>query len=167
MLFSFLFRFEDKQDHHDEEEGDGHAQQDAQQHLAHEPETERLEEKQRKVMDEHHEKGISQKPDAVQLSQVGFLDVFKLLVARDESDDGRPAESHQGGGSGMKPWRSREQVDGQAQRKAQHQQLPFRCVKRQQHDENQVNIRMDIAAQTDVVDDQHLEEHEHHETDDL
>ena len=118
-------------------------------------------------MNEHHEKGIPQKPNAVQLSEVGLLDVFKLLVARNESDDGRPTESHQGSGSGMKPRRSREQVDGQAQHKAQYQQLPFWCVKRQQHDENQVNIWMDIAAQTDVVDDEHLEEHEHHETDDL
>ena len=97
-------------------------------------------------MNEHHERGISQKPDAVQLSEVGLLDVFKLLVARYELDDGRPTERHQGGGTGMKPWRSREQVDGQTQHKAQYQQLPFRCVERQQHDENQVNIGMDIAA---------------------
>ena len=167
MLFSFLFRFEDEQDHHDEEEGYGHAQQDAQQHLAEEPEAERLKKKQREMMDEHHEKGIPQKPNAVQLSQVRLLDIFEFLVARNEPDDRRPTECHQSGGSGMKPWRTREQVDGQAQHKAQYQQLPFRCVEWQQHDENQINIWMDIAAQADMVNDQHLKEHEHYEADDL
>ena len=114
MLFSFLFRFEDEQNHHDEEGGNGHAQQDAQQHLTDESEAERLEEKQREVMDEYHNKGIALKPNAVQLSQVRLLDVLEFLVARDETDDGWPTESHQCGGSGMKPWRSRKQVDGQA-----------------------------------------------------
>ena len=52
-------------------------------------------------------------------------------------------------------------------KKAQHQELPFGSVEWQQHDENQVNIRMHIPAQADVVDDQHLEEHEHNKADDL
>lgn len=107
-LLFFLFPFKDKQDHHDEEDGNGHTQQDAQQDLSDEPETERLEEKQRKMVDKHHKKGISQKPDAIQLSEVKLLYIIEFLVARDESDDGRPTESHQGGGSCMESWRSRE-----------------------------------------------------------
>ena len=104
-------------------------------------------------MNEHHEKGIPQEPNAVQLSEVGFLYVLKFLVTRDESDNRRSAESHQCGGACVETRRSREQVDGQAQNEAQNKQLPFRCVERQQHNENQINIWMNISAQADVVDD--------------
>lgn len=119
------------------------------------------------MVDKHHNKGIPQKPDAVQLSKVGLLYVLKLLVTRDESDDGRPTESHQCGGASMKSRCSCKQVDGQAQNETQDKKLPFRRVERQQHYENQVNIRMNVSTQADVVDDQHLKEHEHHEADDL
>ena len=60
-----------------------------------------------------------------------------------------------------------EQVDGQTQHEAEHQQLPFRGVEGQQHDEDQENVGMDITAKADMVDDQYLEKHEHDETDDL
>ena len=118
-------------------------------------------------MDEHHAERITQKPDAAQLSEIGFLDVFELLVSGDNLDDGWPAESHQGGGSGMKPWCARKQVNAQSQGETQHQELPFWCAEGQQHNENQVNVRVYITAQADVVDDQHLEKHEHNEADDL
>ena len=167
MLFSFLFRFEDEHDHHDEEDGHGHAQQDAQQNLSDEPETERFEQKQREVVDEHHEQRIAEKPKPAQLTEVGFGDVFKLLVARNQLDDGRSAEGHQGGGAGVKSGSARKQVDRQTDGKAQYQELPFLSAERQQHNENQIDIRMHIPSKTDMVDDQHLKEHEHDETDDL
>ena len=166
-LLFFLFPFEDEEDHHDEEDGNRHTQQDAQQHLAYQPETKGFEEEQSEMVDKHHEKSIPQEPNAVQLSKVGLLYVLKLLVARDESDDGRPTESHQRGGASVKSRCSCKQVDGQAQDKAQDKKLPFWCVKRQQHYENQVNVWVNVSPQADVIDDQHLKEHEHHETDDL
>ncbi len=167
MLFSFLFRFEDEHDHHDKEDGHGHAQQDAQQDLSDEPETERFEEKQCEVVDEHHEQRIAEEPKPSQLTEVRLGDVFKLLVARNQLDDGRSAESHQGGGTGVKSRRARKQIDGQTYGKTQHQELPFLGTKWQQHDENQIDIRMYIPSKTDMVDDQHLKKHEHDETDDL
>ena len=42
ILISFLFRFENVQNHHDEEDGHGNAEQNAQQHLSDKFETERL-----------------------------------------------------------------------------------------------------------------------------
>lgn len=80
-LFSFLFRFEDVKDHHDQEDGHRHTDKDAEEHLSDEVEAERLEEKQREMMDEHHKEGVTEEPDAVELSEVGFLDVLELLVA--------------------------------------------------------------------------------------
>ena len=67
----------------------------------------------------------------------------------------------------MKARRARKQVNRQTQSETQHQKLPFGCAERQQHNENQVNIRMHIPTKSDVVDDQHLKEYEHDETDDL
>ena len=119
------------------------------------------------MVNKHHAKCVSEEPNAVQLAEVGLLDVLEFLVARNEFDDGWSAESHQGGGSGVKSGRSREHIDGQAQHEAQDQELPIRCVERQQHNENQVDIRMYIASQADVVDDQHLEKHKRYEANDL
>ena len=113
MLFSFLFRFEDVKNHHDQEDGNGDAEQNAQQHLSDEPDTERLEEKQREMMDEHQTQHITEEPKSTQLAKVGFGDVFKLLVARNEVNDGRSAKSHQSCGSSMKSRCARKQIDGQ------------------------------------------------------
>ena len=118
MLFSFLFRFEDVKNHHDQDDGNGNAVQNAQQHLSVEPDTERLEEKQREMMDEHQTQHITEEPKPAQLTKIGFGDVFKFLVARNEADDGRSTKSHQGGGSCMKPRCARKQINGQAQGKA-------------------------------------------------
>lgn len=167
MLFSFLFRFEDVKNHHDQEDGNGDAEQNAQQHLSDEPDTERLEEKQREMMDEHQTQHITEEPKPAQLAKIRLGDVFKFLVARNEADDRRSAKSHQSGGSSMKSWCARKQVDSQTQGKAQNQQLPFGCAERQQHNENQIDIGMHIPSEADMVDNQHLKEHEHDETDDL
>ena len=94
MLFSFLFRFENVQNHHDQEDGNGHAEQNAQQHLTDEPDTERLEEKQREMMDKHHAKHIPEEPKSSQLTKIRFGDVLKLDVARNQLDDGRSGKSH-------------------------------------------------------------------------
>ena len=64
-------------------------------------------------MDKHHAKHIPKEPKSSQLTKIRFGDVLKLDVARNQLDDGRSGKSHQGGGSGMKPWCSRKQVDGQ------------------------------------------------------
>jgi hypothetical protein len=45
--------------------------------------------------------------------------------------------------------------------------LPFGCAEWQQHDENEVNIRMYITSKADVADDQYLKEYEHNKADDL
>lgn len=67
----------------------------------------------------------------------------------------------------MKSGSARKQVDNQTYDKAKNQQLPFRGAEWQQHDENHVNIWMHISSEANMVDDQHLKEHEHDETDDL
>ena len=118
-------------------------------------------------MDEHHTECVAEEPDATQLAEVRFGDILELLVTRNKLDDRGTTESHQSGGSCVKPWRARKQINGQTYRKAQNQQLPFGSAKRQQHNENQIDIRMHIPSKTDMVDDQHLKEHEHDETDDL
>ena len=64
-------------------------------------------------MDEHHAENIAKEPDTVQLSEIGLLDVLEFLVARNEADDGRATERHQGGGTCVKSWCSSEKVDGQ------------------------------------------------------
>ena len=119
------------------------------------------------MVNQHHAKRVAEKPNAVQLAEVGLLDVVKLQSARNERDDGWSAEGHQSGGSRVKSGRSRKQVDGETQDETQHQQLPLRYAERQQHNENQIDIRMHIASQADVVDDQHLEKHERDEANDL
>ena len=58
-----------------------------------------------------------------------------------------------------------EQVDSQADAETREQQLPARHVDGHQHHKDEIDIRMHIAAHTDVVDDQHLRNHQHHETD--
>ena len=118
-------------------------------------------------MDEHQTQHITEEPKPAQLTKIGFGDVFKFLVARNEADDRWSAKSHQGSGSGMKSWCACKQVDGQTQGKAQNQQLPFGCAARQHQNENQIDIGMHIPSKADMVDDQHLKEHEHDETDDL
>ena len=67
----------------------------------------------------------------------------------------------------MKSWCTCKQVDGQTQGKTQNQKLPFWGAERQQHNENQVDIRMHIPSKANMVDNQYLTEHEHDETDDL
>ena len=67
----------------------------------------------------------------------------------------------------MKSGRARKQVDNQAYGKTKNQQLPLGGAEWQQHDENHINIRMHIPSKANMVDDQHLKEHEHNETDDL
>ena len=119
------------------------------------------------MVNQHHAERVSEEPNAVQLTEVGFLDVLEFLIARNERDDGWSAEGHQSGGPSVKARCTRKQVDGEAQDETQHQQLPLRYAERQQHNENQIDIRMHIASQADVVDDQHLEKHERDEANDL
>ena len=145
-LFSLFFALEDIQDHHDEEGRNGYAEQDAEQHLADEADAERLKEKQREMVDEHHHECVTQEPYSAKLPDVRLWDVLELLVARNELDDRGAAKRHQGGGAGMKTGRASKQVDAQAQGKAQNQKLPFGCAERQQHDEYQVDIRMYITS---------------------
>lgn len=118
-------------------------------------------------MDQHHTNRVAEKPRTAKLTKIRFLYIFEFLVARHQLDDRGPAESHQGGGTRMKAKRPSEQVNGQAQHEAQQQKLPLGRVERQQHDEDQVDVWMDITAQTDMVDDQHLKEHERNEADNL
>jgi len=70
------------------------------------------------MVDKHHAKHITENPNPIQLPEIGLLDVLKLLVARNQFDDGGSAEGHQCGGSGVKTGRARKQVDGQTQQKA-------------------------------------------------
>ena len=67
----------------------------------------------------------------------------------------------------MHPEGAHEEVDDKTDAEAREQQLPSRHVDRQQHHEDEVDIGMHIAAQSDVVDDQHLGHHEQYETDDI
>ena len=119
------------------------------------------------MVDEYQTEHVTEEPYSSQLAKIRLGDVLEFLVARNKADDGRSAESHQGGGSGMKSWRACKQIHSQAQGKSQHQQLPFGCAERQQHDENHIDIGMHIPSEADVVDDQYLKEYEHDETDDL
>ena len=119
------------------------------------------------MVDEHQEQRITEEPKPAQLTDIGLGDVFEFLVARNQLDDGRTTKRHQSGGASVKARCTRKQIYGQPYSKAQNQQLPFWSAKGQQHDENQINIWMHIPSQADMVDDQHLKEHEHDETDDL
>ena len=107
-------------------------------------------------MYEDHTKHISEEPHPIQLGQVWLMDVIEFQCSRDEFDDARPTESHQGVSTSMKPGSASKQIDAETQSKAKQQQLPTRHVDGKQHNENQIDTRMHIAAQTNMVDDQHV-----------
>ena len=56
---------------------------------------------------------------------------------------------------------------GVPRNKSMQSPVPKPANKSCQHDENQIDIRMNITAQTDIVDDQHLQQYEYDETDNL
>ena len=154
-------------DQQDQEDGHWHAKQDTQQGLSNEVEAEPFEHEQHEVMDGHHTQGIAEKPSEAQLVDVGFFDVFKLLAAGDDADDGRPTEGHEGGGASMHSQGTHEEVDGQSDAETSEQQLPTPNIDREQHDEDEIDVRVHITAQPDMVDDEHLGDHQGDETDDI
>ena len=64
------------------------------------------------MVDEYQTEHVTEEPYSSQLAKIRLGDVLEFLVARNEADDGRSAEGHQGGGSGMKSRGARKQIHG-------------------------------------------------------
>ena len=150
-----------------QQQGEGAAQEHAHEGRAKLAEAENLKVEERKMVYQHQDDRIVEKPFNPLVPQRWGIPDKRLRPGRDGCDHEGTEKGHDHAGRCIQPDGVGEDIDTDSQEKGGDQEQPAGNSKGHQQDEIDVKVGIDVPPQVDMIQDQHLEKDQEKKPDDV
>ena len=107
---------------------------------------------------------IREKPLKAHIAHGRLTALLIIGPVADKVDNGRPHKCQKYRGCSIKPGRIGEHINNEASYKSEQQQKPSRGFERQHHDKQNVYVRVQIAKEINLVQQENLQRNKHYKT---
>ena len=115
-------------------------------------------------MDYQENKSINHKPFKAHFGRRGLRSVLNIVFSGGKVDDERADESEEHGCCGIQSGSFVKDINPKTHEEASKKEQPFRCLKWEQHQKEDVQVRVDILSETDIIKHQHLKQQQSDES---